>query len=369
MRVVFVNRYFHPDHSATSQMVSDLAFHLAARGWDVAAITSRQLYDEPEARLPRRENVRGVQIIRTGSTNFGRASLIGRAIDYATFALNALGQMRKQKRSLIVAMTDPPLTSVIAAMSRRPYVNWIQDLFPDVAEALGVRVPKWLHTMRDWSLRRARRNVVIGERMGTRVPNAVVQHNWADAALHPIDVPHEQFVVGYSGNLGRAHDVTTMIGAMRLLRNDAGIVFSIRGGGAKLEEIRRENLPNVRFEPYATRERLSESLSSADAHLVTLNPKLEGLIVPSKFYGVLAVARPVLYIGSHEGDLARLVVDNDLGYVIEPGESVTLANAIRELAANAEKRAEMGRRARALYDARFAPDIALAQWERILRDA
>src|SRR5436305_12148378 len=99
MRVVFVNRYFHPDHSATSQMVSDLAFHLASRGWEVAAITSRQLYDEPEARLPRREKIRGVEIIRASSTNFGRASLWGRAIDYLTFAINALGLIRKQKRS------------------------------------------------------------------------------------------------------------------------------------------------------------------------------------------------------------------------------------------------------------------------------
>jgi glycosyltransferase involved in cell wall biosynthesis len=377
MRVVFVNRYFHPDHSATSQMVSDLAFHLASRGFDVAAITSRQLYDEPEARLPRRETVRGVRIIRAGSTNFGRASLFGRAIDYATFAISAWGHMRKQRRALIVAMTDPPLTSLLAATSGRPYVNWIQDLFPDVAEALGVRVPRWLHALRDWSLRRAKRNVVIGEQMAlrlrsgqaSRVPNAVVQHNWADAALHPVDVPHEQFVVGYSGNLGRAHDVATMTGAMRLLRDDPGIVFSIRGGGAKLDEIRKQNLPNVRFEPYASRDRLSESLSSADAHLVTLNPALEGLIVPSKFYGVLAVARPVLYVGARDGELARLVLEHGLGYVIEPGETVTLANAIRELAHDPQKRIDMGRRARALYDARFAPEIALAQWETILANA
>jgi len=369
MRVVFVNRYFHPDHSATSQMVSDLAFHLASRGFEVAAITSRQLYDEPEAQLPRRENVRGVQIIRAGSTSFGRASLWGRAIDYVTFAFSALWLMSRQKRSLLVAMTDPPLTSVLAAISRRPYVNWIQDLFPDVAEALGVRAPRWMHGLRDWSLRRARRNVAIGEQMAARVPNAVVQHNWADAALHPVDVPHHKFVVGYSGNLGRAHDVATIIGAMRLLRDDPSIVFSFTGGGAKLEEVRRENLPNVRFEPYAARDRLSESLSSADAHLVTLNPKLEGLIVPSKFYGVIAVARPVLYVGSPDGELARLVIDHGLGYVIEPGESVTLANAIRELASNAQKRAEMGRRARALYESRFAPDIALPQWEKILSDA
>ena len=130
-------------------MVSELAFHLAEKGWDVGVITSRQLYDEPEARLPRRENVRGVTIIRAGSSNFGRHSLIGRAFDYLTFALNAWWHMFAKRNTLFVAMTDPPLTSVLAAFSRTPYINWVQDLFPDVAEALGVRAPGFLRSLRD----------------------------------------------------------------------------------------------------------------------------------------------------------------------------------------------------------------------------
>jgi colanic acid biosynthesis glycosyl transferase WcaI len=369
MKVVFVNRYFHPDHSATSQMVSDLAFHLASRGWKVAVLTSRQRYDDPLAQLPRRETVRGVEIVRLTSTSFGRATLPGRAVDYLTFYLNAFGSLLARRKSLVVAMTDPPLLSVMVALTGKPLVNWIQDLFPEVAAALGVRTPDWIRAFRDWSLRRARVNVAIGEQMGKRVPKAVVQHNWADAALHPVDVPHDKFVVGYSGNLGRAHDAATMLGAMRLLRDDPNIELVITGGGALLDEVRREHLPNVRFAPYAPLEKLSESLSAADVHLVSLNPRLEGLIVPSKFYGVIAVARPVLFIGAPHGELASLVRDHDLGLVVETGESITLATAIRELAADPVRRLEMGRRGRALYEERFAPSIALHNWEKILADA
>jgi len=97
--VVFVNRYFHPDHSATSQMASDLAFHLAARGWDVAAITSRQRYDDASAGLPRVEEVNGVRIRRVRSTRFGRAGLLGRAIDYVTFYVSAYAAMRAARWS------------------------------------------------------------------------------------------------------------------------------------------------------------------------------------------------------------------------------------------------------------------------------
>ena len=363
MRVIFVNRYFYPDHSATSQMVSDLAFHLAARGREVGVITSRQRYDDAGAQLPKRETVRGVAVRRVWSTTFGRHFLPGRAIDYATFYLSALFAMMNERRATIVAMTDPPMMSVVAAVASKNVVNWLQDLFPDVAAALGIRIPRFVRSIRDWSLRKAKTNVVIGDSM--HAPKAVVIHNWADAALRPIDVPHDRFVIGYSGNLGRAHDVSTMLGAMNRLRGE-NVELVITGGGAKLDEVRAANLPNVRIEPYAPRERLSESLSAVEAHLVTLLPQVEGLVVPSKFYGILAVARPVLYVGAKDGELARLVREYDCGMAIESGDPDGLADAIRVLASDRERARAMGRQGRALYEARFAPQIAFAAWEKVL---
>jgi glycosyltransferase involved in cell wall biosynthesis len=344
-------------------MASDLAFHLASRGREVGVITSRQRYDEPGARLAAREMVRGVAVRRVWSTTFGRHFLPGRAIDYATFYLSALFAMMNERRATIVAMTDPPMLSVVAALASRRVVNWLQDLFPDVATALGMRVPSIVRRMRDWSLRKAKRNVVIGESM--RAPNAVVIHNWADASLHPVDVPHDRFVLGYSGNLGRVHDVWTMLGAMNRLRGEP-IDLMVTGGGAKLDDVRAANLPNVRIEPYAPRERLSESLSAADAHLVTLLPQIEGLVVPSKFYGILAVARPVLYVGARDGELARLVREHDCGIAVESGDADGLADAIRTLASDRERARAMGLRGRALYEKRFAPQIAFVAWEEVL---
>ncbi|HUP61184.1 MAG TPA: glycosyltransferase family 4 protein [Thermoanaerobaculia bacterium] len=370
-RVTFVNRYFHPDHSATSQIASDLAFHLAARGWEVAAITSRQRYDDARAGL-RSDTANGVRIVRVWSTRFGRAGLIGRAIDYLTFYLSAFFAMRRE-RGIVVAMTDPPLLSVVAALASRRVVNWVQDLFPEVASALGIRAPRVLRVLRDWSLRRARANVVLGDRMAARVPKATVIHNWAMVedrqsclsgqaglpVLHP-------FTVGYSGNLGRAHDVDTILAAIRGLPH---IRFVFTGGGAQLEAIRRAGAANVEILPYAPRERLSESLSAADVHLVSLQPALEGLIVPSKFYGVLAVARPVLFIGARDGELARLIDAHRCGVVVESGDGDALVRAIEWLAADRAEAKAMGARGRELYLARFAPAHAFAAWERVLEEA
>ena len=157
-----------------------------------------------------------------------------------------------------------------------------------------------------------------------------------------------------------------MLAAMDALRNDDAIEFAITGGGAQAAALQAKQLPNVRFNGYAPRERLSESLSSSDAHLVTLRPEFEGLIVPSKFSGVLAVARPVLFVGASDGALARIIRENDCGFVIEQGDSDDLVRRIHELANDPGRARAMGLRGRRVYEERFAPQIALAAWERIL---
>lgn len=376
-KVLFVNRYFWPDHSATSQMASDLAFHLAARGWEVVAITSRQRYDDAGARLRSVETERGVRVVRIPTTRFGRAGLIGRALDYLTFYASAYLAIRRHGRDgVVVAMTDPPLMSVVAALASRRTVNWVQDLFPEVAEELGIRVPGWVRRLRDWSLRRARANVVLGENMAARVPKPVIIHNWADAALAPVPRAENAlrreldlgnvFVAGYSGNLGRAHEFETILGASACLPD---IRLLIIGGGAKLDSVKRQAGANVTFLPYQPRDVLSRSLSAPDAHLVSLQPRLEGLIVPSKVYGAMAVARPVIFIGARDGEVARLVETFRCGIVVAPGDVEGLAAAIRTLAADPAGAEEMGRRGLEAYRAHFAPSRAFASWEQTLEQA
>ncbi len=358
-------------------MASDLAFHLAARGWEVVAITSRQRYDDARARLSSVETERGVRIVRIWTTTFGRAGLIGRALDYVTFYASAFFAIRRHGRdAVVVAMTDPPLLSVVAALASRRTVNWVQDLFPEVAEKLGIRVPGFVRRLRDWSLRRARANVVLGELMATRVPNAVVIHNWADGSLAPVaraDNPlrlelnlGEDFVAGYSGNLGRAHEFETILGASARLPD---LRFLIIGGGAKLDSVKRQAGANVTFLSYQTRDVLSRSLSAPDVHLVSLQPQLEGLIVPSKVYGAMAVGRAVIFIGARDGEIARIIHEYRCGVVVAPGDVDGLAAAIRTMAADPAAAAEMGRRGLDAYRAHFAPAHAFAAWEKTLERA
>ncbi|HEX7192490.1 MAG TPA: glycosyltransferase family 4 protein [Thermoanaerobaculia bacterium] len=318
--------------------------------------------------MNKHETIRGVDVRRIWTTRFGRGSLLGRAFDYLTFYLSAFLAIRRERRSLIVAMTDPPLLSIVATLAAPNVVNWVQDLFPEVAQLLGVRVPRFVNRIRDWSLRRARVNVALGEAMARKIgANAVVQHNWAGAELGSAESrPRTEFVVGYSGNLGRAHEFETMLAAARALPH---IRFDIAGGGAQWERVRASAPANITFRDYAPREQLGESLSSADVQLVSLLPTVEGLIVPSKFYGILAVARPVIFIGASDSELAQLIREHGCGLAVEPGAIDGLIAAIEKLAQDRAHAVEMGRRGRALYDARFRPEIAFANWERILTDA
>ena len=179
-RVIFVNRYFFPDHSATSQILSDLTFHLAAIGHEVHVITSRQRYDDPRAALPENETIKGVQVHRVASTRFGRAALSGRALDYLSFYRSVRRSLREiaQAGDIVVAKTDPPLLSVALAsvvrQRRAHLVNWLQDIYPETASILGVpllrgSVASALATLRNRSLREADATVVVGELMARRI--------------------------------------------------------------------------------------------------------------------------------------------------------------------------------------------------------
>ena len=180
-RLIFVNRFFFPDHSATSQILSDLAFHLASAGRDVHVVTSTQIYDDAKAALPVDEIINGVHVHRVSSTRFGRGKSdwpfdrlslvlpIDVAVAWSTLA---------RPGDIIVAKTDPPLMSIVAmAAARRNgarLVNWLQDIYPETAVELGVPfmhgpLAASLTALRNRSLRQAEATVVVGDLMARKV--------------------------------------------------------------------------------------------------------------------------------------------------------------------------------------------------------
>ena len=398
-QVIFVNRYFSPDESATSRMLSDLAFRLAASGLSVAIVTSRQLYENAQAALAPQETLRGVRVYRVRTATRGRTTLIGRALDYVSFHFAAALKLLRilSRGDVVVAKTDPPLISIVVSWVARwrgaVLVNWLQDLFPEVATALAPGLmPKWVEgallAARDRSLRRAVSNIVLSSGMRDRLlsrgvsPERIrVVPNWADtAAVSPLPSRESRtrqrlalgsrLVVGYSGNLGRAHEFDTLLGAARLLRDEPEFVFLMTGAGARSGGLRRavdtDGLGNFLFQDYQPVELLSDSLAAADVHLVSLLPALEGLIVPSKIYGILAAGRPAIFIGATGGDLGCVLRDHDCGIAVSVGDSERLAAELRALHSDRARLERMGYNARRLALKRYTSEHAVAEWLALL---
>jgi colanic acid biosynthesis glycosyl transferase WcaI len=406
-RVILLNRFFFPDHSATGQLATDLTRDLAARGFDVIAITSRQRYDNPNANLARDESLSGVRIRRVGTTHFGRQNLVGRAIDYLSFYVSSSFELWREsaRGAVIIAMTDPPLLSVPALVVARlrgcNTVNWLQDIFPELAERLNLLRPQplidFLRMLRNWSLRHADASVVIGERMAAHVAPycaapPVVIPNWALAESPESDASNlsvdetaggvlrsrwglgAAFVVGYSGNMGRAHRLDGIIDAANALRTEPGLRFLLIGDGAQRSSlearVRNHGLQNVMFLPYQPLECLRESLLVPDIHIITLDERLEGLIVPSKFVGVLAIGRPVIWIGAADGELVTLVRESGCGVSVPPGDDAQLARVLRDLAEDhacgGARLHSMGHAATTLWSRRFRRRDALSAWAQVI---
>ncbi len=398
-RVIFVNRFFFPDKSATSQILSDVAFHLASTGRRVDVICARLTYDTAQS-LAKSEIVSGVRIQRVATTRFGRANLIARTSDYLSFYFSASWQVLRQARrgDILVIKTDPPLLSVPLALIARHKkirrVNWLQDLYPEVAAELGVSLAggllgRFLRGLRNRSLRGATVNVAIGRQMKAHLETQAIPADRIeiignfvdDEAIQPVKdrsgalrrawgFSDQDFIIGYSGNLGRAHDIDTMLEASEHLAGRSDIKFLFIGGGhlhARLrEEAGRRNLSNIFLRPYQPREVLSQSLGLPDLHWVSLQPALEGLIVPSKIYGIAAAGRPVVMIGSPAGEIGRMLDTNEFGLTIMPGHADALAQAISGLSDDRPRIGAMGRAARRFIDQHASRAHAFNAWQKLL---
>jgi glycosyltransferase involved in cell wall biosynthesis len=357
-------------------LATDLAEALVAAGHRVTVLAARGGHRGGQ-RLPARETWRGVEILRVGGTSFGKRSIAGRLSDYATFFISALvTAFSLPRHDVVIATTAPPLVASIGALLRAlkgtRFVYWTQDVYPELAVAFGLfgaRSPlSWcFERISRAALRRADGVVVLGHLMAERVAAKGVAAgrihvipNWADGAgVRPVPREANQFrcvngldgkrVVLYSGNMGRGHELTTLLEAARRMCVEDDLVFAFVGAGAKrgeVEAVARE-LPSVRLFPFQPREQLSESLSAGDVHVVTMDPRTLGLLEPSKLYGVMAAGRPVLVIGPSSSEVAQTVLREGFGEVVANGDVEGVVKALGRLLNTSES---LGQRARQAFD-------------------
>jgi glycosyltransferase involved in cell wall biosynthesis len=400
MSVLLLNQAYWPDVVATSQHADDLARSLVSRGDHVSVVASRAIYGEKGSALKRRDSHGGVAIHRVGLQLFGKQGITPRAFDFALFyGAAALRCLTLKRHDVVVCFTTPPFIALVGVLLRlvkgTKVVYWTMDLYPDVAGAAGLMRREgvlWraLQAIDRFCLRRSDRVVVLGEcmrdvvvRKGADPARVTVIPVWSGAEQFPLrartDNPlrsawgiGDRFTILYTGNFGIGHDMEAIAGAVEALKDDDRIRWLFIGEGKAKPELERRiaacGARNVVLAGYQPRELLADVLDAGDAHLVSLLPGWQGLLLPSKFFSVLAAGKPVLWIGPDGTECGSILREHACGFEVQPGDAGTLADRIRWLLEHPDQARSMGDRGQRAYRERYCSAEACKQWHRVLSD-
>lgn len=362
-----MNRSYWPDIEATGQLLTDLCEGLSAQ-YDVHVVCGQPNSPEPNSSFLQAgaEKRHGVTIHRLAHRRFPKGNLWGRIFNFVSF-YRAAGRFLRNcnlQADIIVSETDPFLLPIAghryARRTGAKHCVYLQDIYPDVAEAVGKlrsrTVARLIRSRLNKAYRDAAGVIVLGRCMRDRltqgqwkipVEKIEIIPNWSDCeAIAPIDHPSnafrkrycvdDSFVVMHSGNMGLTQRLEVLISAAAEPAWPARAKLLLVGNGASrdalLEHTDRLKLPEgrVQFIHYQPRQKLAESLSAADVHVVSMHEKVTGCLCPSKLYGIMAAARPVIAVADPASDLGQTVTEREIGWVVPPGSPVKIAQAVAE---------------------------------------
>ncbi len=316
-----------------------------------------------------------MRIIRAGSTDFPRLDMKKRVLNYLSYVALIIPRALFVPCDVILAMTDPPFQGIVGAivalLKRKPYVYNIRDMYPDMAVGGSIVGPGMLariwEKLHRWALRRATRVIVLGEDMRARIVAKGVDPTRilvvrdgaevlpANAPLPAVDPEVVRairgsfsFVLVHAGNLGFYGAWNTLITAARNLASE-GVSLVFVGDGAQRAQIKAAAgaSGNIRFLDFFPASKIPSVLAAADAHVITVKHGLEGVVVPSKMYGILAAGKPIVAVAPKETDAVSLGVQRGFAVAADPDRPAEVVDVVRALASDPNKLRAMGESARA----------------------
>lgn len=361
--VTILYHFFHPDDVVSARHFSQLAEGLVQRGWDVTVLASNRYCRYPKRKIEEKKEVwNGVKIIRLWRPGWNQANRFLRLANSAwMLAAWTLKLLTMPRTDAIIIGTDPPFSALLFPVIRKlkrgkVLAHWCFDLYPDAIEAdsKGLFI-KWISGVAAYLMKRAYRSVdlmvdlggCMRKRLSGYGHNAVSATVTPWAIVEPEEIPmpdlearsalfgDAKLALLYSGNLGRAHDYMLFLKLARRLRENSDIAFCFACRGNRAEELRKAVGPddiNVNVAPFAGEHELEIRLASADMHLLSLRPQWEGIVVPSKFFGSMAVGRPVLFAGPEGSSIAGWLKKYDAGFVLTEKNMEEVASRLFEIA-------------------------------------
>jgi colanic acid biosynthesis glycosyl transferase WcaI len=386
-KVVIVSQHYAPDQSATASIITAIATHLAR------AMRVLVLCGTSSASPHQHQNAGEPVVITINTSAPNKTALSRRALSDLAFSVRVFFELliKLRRGDVILTVTAPfvlPYAVTAAAILRGGRtILVLHDFYPDVLVMAGILKPtsivtKAIHAANSLMFRRINSIVIIGRDMeyllmrykGMTREKMTFIPNWATLipGVRPIVAQNiyrsrckASFVVGLSGNLGFTHDPDVVFDAAVLLKNDSNIQFLLSGWGMGFENLKarqaQTGLPNITLIDRVPEEHLEEFLSAADIWIIPYRKNVAGVSVPSRFYNLLAIGRPVLIISESNSEAALTVSENHLGWVVRPGDSNELGKAI-QLASTSGEISMIKERAAAMA-AQFNMKAALAKYQ------
>ena len=395
--ILFLCQFFYPEYISSAQLPFDTVRALKAAGYSVDVLCGypHEYLDGKD--IPVREEIDGIRIRRLKYIQTGRAGFLGRLINYFSFTFMVLLQLfRIARYRSVVVYSNPPILPWIASWAKVLFGTKLifvsYDLYPEVATVTntlrdGNIICRLMNHINRCVYRRADSVVALSSEMKEFIVNnrqispetVTVIPNWyedrgplnRDLTANVFRKQTEgKFVVSYFGNMGTMQDMQTILGAIRLLRENDGIFFLFAGHGNKMENlksiVREEQIPNIVIHDFLHGQNFQDALSISDCAFVSLEKGATGLCVPSKTYSYMMQGIPLLAI-MDECDIVR-DIEAGAGIWVRNGESEKLAEAIRRLKQNTKLQESMRKICRSIYLEKYTTEICTNKYVTLFRE-
>ncbi len=397
--ILFLCQYFYPEHNSSATLPFDTARYLASHGFLVGGMVGYPKEYSDEKSLPLEEVIDGVNIKRIKYIQIKRTKPLGRLVNYFSFTFSAwLKRSYLKKYKAVIVYSNPPVLPIIPILVKRKYGTKIvfvtYDVYPEVAYAshsltpgsiisrVMSRINTNLFGMADCviALTDEMKEFLLTNRPQLTRDRIVTIANWAhEGFCIPVKSMYDrfgyrddQFIVSYFGNLGICQDVETMIDAAGLLKKYDSIRFLIAGHGNKWDRVKNrikaEGLENVQLLDFLTGEDFEQAVAISTCFIVSLEKGLKGTCAPSKYYSYLQGGKPVVVVAEKGSYLIEEVEKEGIGHSVELGDAIVLRDAVISMMNNPEECAEMGKRAKKLYENKYAYDKAMNTYASVMAE-
>jgi len=394
-----LSELYYPEESATGYYVTKVAEGLAAT-YNVCALCAQPTYKARGTKAPTDEIHNNVQIHRCAATTLNKDILAFRFVNLFTISVSIFfNALRRIKHGdIVMVVTNPPTLPFVVFLACRlrgaKLILRIEDVYPEAIIAAGISgqgsaVVRALNALHRLLYKRADRVIVLGRDMKQLVQNKIgddaahvtIITNWGDSdQISPLARESnpllrrlglvDKFVIQYSGNMGRTHGLESLLLCAKILETKDLIHFLFIGSGAKEIWLRKTahelGLKNVTILPPQSRSDLIASLNACDLAVVSFVNGMAGVSVPSRMYNIMSAGKPILAVADKESELARVVEEGSVGWVVKPESPDLIAKAIMEASSNRELLSEMSTRARAMVVEKYSQPSIIRKYESLM---